>query len=172
MSEILALLRSQSIAEAEHQLRTGDEYIAADRFAGIADATEVVDLYIGIPSDADISALIGVTFGTGGLAHLDTTNDASVDTSGTPLDYQSKGESGTMTTTVEAGGTYTTTGTALTTIQPGTQRDGGPISSSGGRAPTDVRLLQSGDGVEYVLTNQSGSATDFDVLVTVIELER
>lgn len=172
MSELLKLLRAHDVEQTHHQLTTGREFVAADRFEGIADGTEVMTLFVGNPEGSGIGVLSAVSFGTGGLAHLDTTNDAAVDTAGTALPHHAKGGGVTMDATVETGGTYTTSGDTLNTILPGTDRAGGPESSAGARAPSDVRLLHPGEGVEYVATNESGGETDYDVEVAIIESER
>jgi hypothetical protein len=172
MSETVRVLRSQALAEAHHRLTTRPEYVATDRVTGVSTGTELFDLFVGVPDDADVEALVAVSIGTGGLAHVDTTDGASVDTSGTDLPVQSKGADGdAMTTTVERGGTYSATGTTLPTLALGTERDGGPITSTGARALSDVRLLTPGEGVRYQPVNESGSTVDADVQVSVIEIE-
>jgi len=172
MSEIVRVLRSQTLAEAHHRLTTRPEYVAADRVTAVSTGTQLFDLFVGLPSDADVEALVGVSIGAGGLAHVDTTDGASVDASGTALPTQSKGANGdSMTATVERGGTYSATGTTLETVALGTERSGGPVTSTGARALTDARLLAPGDGARYEVTNESGSTVDADVQVSVIEIE-
>jgi len=172
MSEIVRVTRSQALAEAYHRLTTRREYVAADRVTGVADGGQLFDAFVGLPSDADIQALVGVGFGVGGQAHLDTSDEAAVETAGTALPTQSKGANGQATAvTVERGGSYSATSETLETVLPGTTRTGGPASSTGQRSLTDVRLLDPGDGIRYTTTNQSGSTISADVRVSIVELD-
>jgi len=172
MSEIVRVTRSQALAEAYHRLTTRREYIATARVTDVADGGQLFDLYVGPPSDADVQALVGVGFGVGGQAHLDTTDGATVDTTGTALPTQSKGSNGQATAvTVERGGSYSATGETLETVLLGTARTGGPASSTGQRSLTDVRLLDPGDGIRYTTTNQSGSTISADVQMSIVELD-
>lgn len=172
MTVLAELLRKHDIEQTHHQLSTGQEFIATERYTGVADGAEVVNLFVGVPADSTVDALVGTAFATGGLAHLEVHDAASIDAAGTALPYQAKGIENAMQTTVEAGGTYTATGDTLPTILPGTNRTAGPAASSGGRAAAEVRLLQPGEGVEFVVTNESGGPSAFDVEVSVIEVER
>jgi len=173
-SALLELLRSHDTEQSIHDLQVLEQYAFAERFVDVADGANVVTAYVGNPPDSGVNALITVEFGPGGLMHVDTTDDASVDTSGTAMPSQSKGSNGGDTTalTVEYGGTYTTNGTTLNTITPGTSRTGGPATTQGGGAVPDVRLLLPGEAVVYAATNQSGGPADFDMTVDSIEIDR
>jgi len=171
MSEIVRVTRSQTLAEAYHRLTTRREYVATDRVTGVADGAQLFDVFVGLPSDAEIQALVQLTIGAGGQAHLDTTDEATVDTAGTALPIQLKGSNGqTTAATVERGGSYLATGETLETLVLGTARSGGPSTSGGGRSVVDVRLLDPGEGIRHVATNESGSSIPADVQVTVIEI--
>ena len=174
MSALLQLMRSHDTEKAIHELQTFEQYAFAERFVDVADGAEVVTAYVGNPSDSGVNALINVEFGPGGLMHVDTTDGASIDTSGTDMPSQSKGSNGGSSTalTVEYGGTYSTTGTTLNTITPGTSRTGGPATTQGGGAVPDVRLLLPGEAIVYSATNQSGGPADFDITVDSVEIDR
>jgi len=174
MSGLLELLRSHDTEQSVHDLQTLEQYAFAERFTGVADGVEIVSAYVGNPSDSGVNALINVEFGPGGLTHIDTTDGGSIDTAGTDMPSQSKGANGGKTTalTVEYDGTYSTTGTTLNTITPGTSRTGGPATTQGGGAVPDVRLLLPGDAVVYTATNQSGGPADFDITIDSVEIDR
>lgn len=158
-------------SQAYDQLKEGTEYIAADRSEDVEDGAVALNVFVGNDAESDIDALVTVGFSTGGAATLDVTNNASVDTAGTPLPTQSKGvENGLRGTTLERGGTYTSTGEELRLKLPGTKKSTGPATTSGSDAVSGVRLLEPGKAVEYVVTNVSGGTADFGVTVSVIEI--
>jgi len=174
MSAMLELLRSHNIEQAYHDLQTRLQVVGEERFTGIADTNQVTELYCGNPSDSGVDILLSTTIDTGGLAYLNVTDGASIDTSGTTLDTQTKGTGDTADANLvaEYGGTYSTAGTTLNGVAPGSQRTGGPATSNGASESADVRLLQPGDAIVFEAINQSGGAADFSVGASAVEIDR
>jgi len=173
-SALLELLRSHDIEQAHNSLTTRGQLLGSARFTGITDTNLITDLYVGNPPDSGTDYLVSITTGTGGLTHIDTTDDATVDTAGTDLPLQANGDIDATAAALNAeyGGSYSATGTTLETTAPGTNRDGGPASSRGARDIANLRLLQPGESVLVSITNQSGSTVDADVQLAAIPIDR
>jgi len=170
MGLIARVLRSQNRLQSVNQHKRGGEYVFSKRFLDVADGDDAADIVIENPSDSDVDVLVSTVISAGGATYLDITDDASIDTEGTLLTYHEKGiQNGTPTVRVEDGGVYSTTGDTLETFIPGSQRVGGPATTTSVTETTDTRLLEPGDGIRATLTNAAGSTIDCSVVVDVIE---
>jgi len=166
------LKRLDATTQAYERLKEGRDFVATTRETGVADDGVAIDAFVGNDTDSEFDLLIAVSFTTGGRADLEMTDGASVDTSGTEMPVQNKGVvNGELPATIETGGTYTTDGTTLETILPGSDRIGGPTINTGSVSIPEGRLLEPGEGVNYVLTNRSGGSTNFSMTVGVIEID-
>jgi len=173
-SALLELLRSHDIEQAHNGLTTRGQLLGSQRFTGIADGSLIADLYIGTPTDSTTDYLVVTTIGAGGLAHVDTTDDAAVDTAGTDLPLQANGDidPAAASLNVEYGGSYSAGGTTLNSVSPGTDRTGGPATTTGRSDVAALRLLQPGESVLVSVTNESGATVDADVELTAVPIER
>ena len=166
------LKRLDATTQAYERLKVGRDFVATTREPDIAADAVAIDAFVGNDTDSEFDLLVAVSFTTGGRADLDVTDGASVDTSGTAMPVQNKGVvNGDLLATIETGGTYTTDGITLETILPGSDRTGGPTINTGSASIPQSRLLEPGEGVNYVLTNRSGGSTNFSMEVGVIEVD-
>lgn len=166
------LRRLSTTTQTYERLKSGVEYVAADRVTGITDGSVALDVFIGNDAGSERDLLVSVEFATGGASTLDVTNQATVDVAGTALPTEPKGvEVGTQAATLERDGTYSAAGETLKVKLPGSTVAGGPATATGGDGIPRARLLEPGDAIRNVVTNVSGGQANFGVTVDVIEID-
>lgn len=166
------LKRLDATTQAYERLKKGRDFVAGTRVSDVANDAVAFDLFVGNDADSEFDLLVATLFSTGGLSDLDKTDGASVNTEGAEIPVQNKGvPNGELPASIQTGGDYAATGDTVETIIPGSTRAGGPSTTTGSTNIPDGRLLEPGEGVNYTLTNRSGGAADFSVLVSVIEVE-
>ncbi len=161
--------RLDDISQIYDQLKEGRQFIAADRFADVTDGSQAADIFIG-NDGSDVDLIFTTSIFTGGASQITALDNASVDTAGTEIPIQNKGVPNGVPATVEYGGTYTAE-TPITWIIPGSSKTGGPSGAVGGTTK-EVRLLEPGEGFEYIVTNESGNTVDYGVKIGIVEIPR
>lgn len=159
---------TQGIVE---QVQDGTESVYTRLVTDVPDGDTAFDVAISRLGSVRRPVAIIPTFTTGGAAHLSLGVDVEIADAGTPLPTVSKlvnnGE--TLEVTVADGGTYTTNGPTTEVLLPGTQAAGG-VARSGNTVASGTLVLNPGESLRYTLTNRSGTAVDFSVEFTVVEV--
>ena len=172
MGDTSLFRRVDTAAGTVRSLDSDREFTGSVRATGVADGNTAIDAVLENPSGSGTDIVVSATVATGGLAHLDLGTDISIGTSGSSIDTIPKDvESGTSATlNTDEGGSYTTNGTTLNTILPGTARVGGP-STQGAESPVSGALyLRPGEAVRYTITNQSGGNADFSLTFSAVDV--
>jgi hypothetical protein len=148
------------------------EFTATFRSASVNDGNVAIDAVVSNPGGSGVNVILDVDIVTGGFAELDFATDITIDAAGTGLDEipDDVGSGTTSTPTVEQGGSYTTNGTTLQTLLPGSVRTGGPATSSGSCSNSSAVLLRPGNSVRYQVTNASGGGAQFAIECNVLEI--
>lgn len=170
LSETAGVDVQQGAAES---LNSDRQFLASYRVSGVADAAELFDVVVSMPSDPAREVFVNTVLSVGGLAHVDYSEDITIDTSGTDLDEVPKHvQSGSSSIpTVEQGGSYTTNGTTLELVFPGSKKGQAVAAATGSRSVTSAILLGADDSVRLTATNQSGSAIDASITLSLAEVE-
>jgi hypothetical protein len=170
LSETASVDVQQGAAEA---LDRDTQFLASYRVSGIADGSELFDVVVSMPSDPDRQVVLNTIPSVGGLTHIDFAEDVTIDTAGTALDAVPKHvQSGSSPIpTIEQGGSYTTNGTTLEQVFPGSQKRAGVAAATGSRSVTSAFLLGADDSIRLTATNQSGSSTDASITVALAEVQ-
>ena len=160
--------RLDDVSQAYDELKDGRVFVAAERFADVADGAQAVDLFIGNDDGTDVDLIFTTSILTGGASQVTALEAASVDAAGTEMPVQSKGVPNGLPATIEYNGSYTAEN-PITWMIPGSSKTGGPSGATGGAAE-EVRLLEPGEGFEYTVSNESGNTVDYGVKVGIVEI--
>lgn len=153
-------------------LKVGTEFVASYVAEGVSDTTVALDVVVDNPTGSGTDCYVSPNFSTTGAGRVEYSTDITIDTAGTGLSYVSKrvGSGGTLTPTVEQGGSYTVNGEQISRIIPGEVKGGGPASTTGTESPGEgAVLLEPGQSIKYTVTNISGGTASYGLSLSVIE---